>query len=96
MPIDGIRERASSAIERPIVPPVPAAFSMHSQRSSVVSWRSSSSAGTTSSTASSKPNPRCEPTWKTTASEPIASAVSIVARSAVSEFSRTAGRGSRG
>ena len=39
---------ASSAIERPIVPPAPAAFSMHSQRSSVVSSRSSRSAGSTS------------------------------------------------
>ena len=38
---------ASSAIERPIVPPAPAAFSMHSQRSSVVSSRSSRSAGAT-------------------------------------------------
>ena len=69
-----------------MVPPVPAAFSMHSQRSSVVSSRSSRSAGSTTSTASSNPSPRWEPTWKTTASEPIASAVSIVARSAASEF----------
>ncbi len=60
---------ASSEMERPIVPPAPAAFSMQSQRSSVVSSRSSRSAGSTSATASSKPRPRCEPTWNTTASD---------------------------
>jgi hypothetical protein len=62
---------------------------MQSQSLSVVSSSSSRNAGSTSSTASSNPIPRCEPTWKTMASEPIASAVSIVARSAASELSRT-------
>ena len=37
----------SSSVERPIVPPVPAEFSISSQRSSVVSSSSDRSAGTT-------------------------------------------------
>ena len=57
-----------------------------SQRSSVVSSRSSRSAGTTRSSPASKPAPRCEPTWKTTPSAPIAAAASSVARSAATRL----------
>ena len=67
---------ASSSVERPIVPPAPAEFSISSQRSSVVSSSSSRSAGTTCSSPASKPAPRCEPTWKMTPSAPIAAAAS--------------------
>ena len=45
------------------------------------------SAATTRSCPASGPAPRCEPTWKMTASASIAFAVSIVARIAVIDFS---------
>ena len=78
---------ASSSMERPIVPPVPAEFSISSHVSSVVSVSTCSIAGTTRSSPCSKPEPRCEPTWKTTASAPIAPATSIVLLSAATDFS---------
>ena len=69
---------ASSSIERPIVPPAPAVFSMQSQVVSLQRSSACSSAGTTRSSPASKPAPRCEPTWKTTPSASIAHAASIV------------------
>ncbi len=46
----------------------------------------SASAGTTRSRPASKPEPRCEPTWKTTASASIAHATSTVFFNASTDF----------
>ena len=48
--------------------------------------RTDSSAGTTRSSPASKPDPRCEPTWKTTASAPIAHDASTVSRIVATDF----------
>ena len=67
--------------------PVPAAFSMQSQVVSLQRSSASANAGTTRSSPASKPEPRCEPTWKTTDSAPIAHAVSTVELSVATLFS---------
>ena len=60
---------------------------MQSQVVSLQRSSASASAGTTRSRPASKPAPRCEPTWKTTASAPIVQATSTVERSVVTLFS---------
>ena len=78
---------ASSSIERPIVSPEPAEFSI---RSHVVSELRSSTcfiASTTRSSPASIPAPRCEPMWNTTPSASIARPTSIVLHIAVTDFS---------
>ena len=77
----------SSSSERPIVPPAPAEFSISSHVGPTQRGRICSSAGTTRSSPASKPAPRCEPTWKMTASASIATAASTVAPSATIDFS---------
>jgi hypothetical protein len=74
---------SSSSIERPIVPPAPAVFSISSQVVSVERSRTRSSAGATRSMPASRPAPWCEPTCSTTPSASIADDASIV-RSIVS------------
>ena len=86
---------ASSSIERPIVPPAPAEFSIRIHVSSVHSSSTCSSAGSTCSSPASSPLPRCEPTWKTTPSAPIAQATSVVFRIAATERSYTSDPASR-
>src|SRR4029077_13802057 len=76
-----------------MVPPAPAEFSIRIQVSSVLSSSTCSSAGTTCSSPASSPLPRCEPTWKTTPSAPIAEATSVVLRMAAIERSYTTGSG---
>ena len=46
--------------------------------------------------APASPSPRCEPTWKTTPSAPIAEAVSSDARIAATDLAWISGSGSRG
>ena len=78
---------ASSSIERPIVPPAPAAFSMQSQRSSVVSSRSSRSAGATTLDAPRRSRSRgASRRGRRPPRRRSPRAVSIVARSAASDF----------
>ena len=84
---------ASSSIERPIVPPAPAEFSIRSHVSSEQSSSTCSIAGSTRSSPASSPLPRCEPTWKTTPSAPIPQATSIVFRIARTDFSYTVSSG---
>jgi hypothetical protein len=92
MPIRGCRSRAStsaasSSIERPIVPPAPAVFSISSHVFSLQLSRQSTRAGTTRRRPASKPAPRCEPTWKMTPSASIRQATSTELRSAATDFS---------
>ena len=60
---------------------------MQSQVSPSQSSRIWPSAATTRSSPASNPAPRCEPTWKMTASASIAFAASIDARIAAIDFS---------
>ena len=85
--LDACLDELDSSIERPIVPPAPAEFSISSQVSSEQSSSTRSIAGTTRSSPASRPLPRCEPTWKTTPSAPMAQPTSIVFRIAATEFS---------
>ena len=62
------------------MPPAPAEFSSSSQVVAEQRSSTSRSAGTQRSSPASKPEPRCEPTWKTTPSAPIAQAASTVER----------------
>ncbi len=78
---------ASSSIERPIVSPVPAVFSISSQVSSVQRSRHFCSAGTTRFSPLSKPAPWWEPTWKITPSAPMPQATSTVFCKAATDLS---------
>ena len=69
------------------MPPAPAEFSMQSQVVSLQRSSTSRSADSARSTPASKPAPRCEPTWKTTASASIAQATSTVFASAARDLS---------
>ena len=69
-----------------MVPPAPAEFSISSHVVSEVRSSTCAIAGSTRSSPASKPEPRCEPTWKTTASAPIAHATSSVFSIAAIDF----------
>ncbi len=68
------------------MPPAPAEFSISSQVVSELRSSTCAIAGRTRSSPASKPEPRCEPTWKTTPSAPIAQATSIVFSIAATDF----------
>ena len=91
-PVD---DRASSSIERPIVPPAPAEFSSRSQVVSAVRSSARASAGTTRSRPASKPAPRCEPTWNTTSAS-ISRATSRVVHECRCRLRRERRRAMRG
>ncbi len=73
--------------------PAPAEFSINSHVRSEQRSSTCSIAGSTRSSPCSKPEPRCEPTWKTTPSASIAQAMSIVLHIAATLFSYTSSFG---